>query len=91
MSAGAAASFMLSNRGPRIVEALAGHEPDVLSRIDIFVKDLGIVEQAAGPLGLELEVAGAAARLFARADRGGQGAEDDSTVVRAIGSAGASD
>jgi hypothetical protein len=36
-------------------------------------------------------VAGAAARLFARADGSGQGAEDDSTVVRAIGSAGASD
>jgi 3-hydroxyisobutyrate dehydrogenase len=87
VSAGAAASFMLSNRGPRIVEALAGADPEVLSRIDIFVKDLRIVEEAARALGLELEVAGAAARLFGRADAGGQGADDDSTVVRAVGSA----
>jgi 3-hydroxyisobutyrate dehydrogenase len=91
VSAGAAASFMLGNRGPRIVEALAGDQPEVLSRIDIFVKDLGIVEAAARPLGLELEVAGAAARLFARADGRGQGADDDSTVVRAIGSADGTD
>ncbi len=80
LGAGAAASFMLSNRGPRIVEALAGGDPDVLSRIDIFVKDLGIVREAADTAGLELPVAAAAEALYRRAEDAGSGARDDSTV-----------
>jgi 3-hydroxyisobutyrate dehydrogenase len=46
LGAGAAASFMLANRGPRMVAALAGEEPELTSRVDIFVKDLGLVEEA---------------------------------------------
>ena len=84
ISAGAAASFMLSNRGPRIVEALAGDEPGVMSRVDIFVKDLRIVDAAAGSVGLDLDVASAAERLFNRADSTGFGAEDDSMIARVI-------
>jgi 3-hydroxyisobutyrate dehydrogenase len=81
LGAGAAASFMLANRGPRIVKALAGSEPDVLSRIDIFVKDLGIVREAASAAGVELPVAAAAEALYRRAEEAGGGARDDSTVL----------
>jgi 3-hydroxyisobutyrate dehydrogenase len=59
LSAGAAASFMLSNRGPRIVQALQGDDPDVLSRVDIFVKDMGIVTDAGRATHVALPVAAA--------------------------------
>jgi 3-hydroxyisobutyrate dehydrogenase len=40
LSDGAAASFMLANRGPRIAEAIKGGNPDVLSAVAIFDKDM---------------------------------------------------
>ena len=46
LEAGAAGSFMLSNRGPRILEAYSEEGAEVLSRLDIFVKDMGIVGKA---------------------------------------------
>ena len=52
LEAGAAASFMLANRGPRILEAYADDGAEVLSRLDIFVKDMGIVSKAARAAGL---------------------------------------
>ena len=42
MSGSAASSWMLKDRGPRMLEA----EPEVTSAVDIFVKDLGIVLDA---------------------------------------------
>lgn len=80
LGAGAAASFMLSNRGPRVVEALQGGQPEVLSRVDIFVKDMGIVADAGRQAGVALPVA-AAAQLYLLAQAAGLGACDDSTVA----------
>jgi 3-hydroxyisobutyrate dehydrogenase len=74
---GAAASFMLADRGSRMVED--GPRP-VNSRIDIFVKDMGMVLEAARGK-LPLPVAGSAEQLYTLADRSGWGAMDDSELV----------
>ena len=80
LGAGAAASFMLANRGPRIVEALNDATPEVLSRVDIFVKDMGIVADAGRAVGLALPVAAAAEQLYRLGASAGLGACDDSTI-----------
>jgi 3-hydroxyisobutyrate dehydrogenase len=46
LSEGAAASFMLADRGPRMIADHRSTGP-VRSRLDIFVKDMGIVGQIA--------------------------------------------
>lgn len=81
---GAAASFMLGHRGPRIVQALAGIEPEVSSRLDIFVKDMGIVLEAARGAGVATPIAAAAEQLYRIADGAGLSAADDATVVRML-------
>lgn len=47
LSQGAASSFMLADRGPRMLDAY-GDGAEVRSRLDIFVKDMGIVSDVAG-------------------------------------------
>lgn len=84
LEAGAAGSFMLSNRGPRILEAYAEDGAEVLSRLDIFVKDLGIVGSAARAAGLAAPVAAAAEQLFLLGQAHGLGAADDSAVIRVV-------
>jgi 3-hydroxyisobutyrate dehydrogenase len=80
LGAGAASSFMLANRGPRIVQALDAGSPEVLSRVDIFVKDLGIVADAGRSVGLALPVAAAAEQLYRLSESAGLGASDDSMI-----------
>lgn len=80
LGAGAASSFMLANRGPRIAEALKGRSPQVLSRVDIFVKDMGIVADAGREAGVALPVAAAAEQLYRLGESAGLGASDDSTI-----------
>lgn len=84
LMSGAASSFMLGDRGPRMLEALAGGEPEVRSRLDIFVKDMGIVADTAGALNLPHPVAGAARQSYLLGLAAGDGERDDSTVVRTI-------
>lgn len=83
LMAGAAECFMLGNRGPRAIEADEGRDPEVLSRLDIFVKDMGIVTEAAKRAGIAIPVA-AAEQLFILGNAQGRGAEDDSTVIRVL-------
>ncbi len=90
LRAGAASSFMLADRGPRITEALAGQVPEVLSRADIFVKDMGIVLDASTTLGLALPVAGAAHQLYLLAQAAGLGAADDSQIATLLAARSAS-
>ena len=52
----AAASWMLNNRGPRMVQ----DNPEVTSAVDIFVKDLSIVMDAGRAAKAALPVAAAA-------------------------------
>lgn len=84
LEAGAAGSFMLSNRGPRILEAYSEDGAEVLSRLDIFVKDMGIVGKAARAAGLATPVAAAAEQLYLLGLAQGLAAADDSAVVRVV-------
>jgi 3-hydroxyisobutyrate dehydrogenase len=86
LGAGAASSFMLADRGPRIAGALAGQPPPVLSRADIFVKDLGIVADAGAAAGVALPVAAAAHQLYLLAQAAGLGEADDSAIATLLAS-----
>jgi 3-hydroxyisobutyrate dehydrogenase len=84
LEAGAAGSFMLSNRGPRMLEAYDEGGAEVLSRLDIFVKDMGIVGNAVRSAGLPSPLAVAAEQLYLLAQAQGLGTADDSAVIRVI-------
>ncbi|MGJ9402147.1 NAD(P)-dependent oxidoreductase [Arthrobacter sp. KK5.5] len=84
LQSGAAASFMLGNRGPRSLQAYDGAGAEVLSRLDIFVKDMGIVTTAAREVGLPTPVAAAAEQLYLQGQALGLGAADDSAVIRVV-------
>ncbi|AMG82415.1 MULTISPECIES: NAD(P)-dependent oxidoreductase [Microbacterium] len=84
LTAGAANSFMLGNRGPRALQAYDEEGAEVLSRLDIFVKDLGIVGDAARRAHLSTPVAAAAEQLFLLGEAQGLGALDDSAVIRVV-------
>jgi L-threonate 2-dehydrogenase len=75
----AAASWMLKNRGPRMLQT----EPEVTSAVDIFVKDLGIVLEAGRDSCAALPLAAISHQLFLSVSGRGGGAADDSQVVRA--------
>ena len=75
---GAAGSWMLSDRGPRMV---AGTDVDVTSAIDIFVKDSGLVAQAGSACGAALPLLAVAHERFVRAAQAGLGRRDDSRVI----------
>jgi 3-hydroxyisobutyrate dehydrogenase len=84
LQAGAAQSFMLGDRGPRMLQAYDDEAPEVKSRLDIFVKDMGIVNSAARDAGLATPIAAAAEGLFLIGQANGDGAQDDSSVIRVI-------
>jgi 3-hydroxyisobutyrate dehydrogenase len=74
----AGASWMFANRVPHI---LAG-DYTPLSAVNIFVKDLGIVLDAARKLAVPLPLAAAAHQLYLGTAGAGHGAEDDSAVIK---------
>jgi L-threonate 2-dehydrogenase len=74
----AASSWMLRDRGPRMIE----DDPRVTSAVDIFVKDLGIVLEAGREAKAALPLAAAAHQMFLAASGRGEGAADDSQVIR---------
>jgi 3-hydroxyisobutyrate dehydrogenase len=80
LSQGAAGSFMFSDRGPRMLQAYAGGA-EVKSRVDIFVKDMGIVTSVGRACHVPLPLAAAAEQLYLIAEAAGLGAQDDSSVV----------
>lgn len=84
LTAGAAGSFMLGDRGRRMLEAYDGDGAPVLSRLDIFVKDMGIVGRAARDVALATPVAAAAEQLFLLGQAMGLEAADDSSVIRVL-------
>ncbi len=73
-----AASWMLNDRGPRMLET----EPEITSAVDIFVKDLGIVLEAGREMRVALPLAAVAHQLFLATSGRGDGAVDDSQVIR---------
>ena len=75
---GAAGSWMLSDRGPRMV---AGTDVEVTSAINIFVKDSGLVALAGESCGAQLPLLAIAHERFSRAAQAGLGLRDDSRVI----------
>jgi len=71
-------SWMFENRVPHILDG--DYTP--LSAVNIFVKDLGIVLDAARTLKFPLPLAAAAHQLYLSTAAMGLGAEDDSAVVK---------
>jgi 3-hydroxyisobutyrate dehydrogenase-like beta-hydroxyacid dehydrogenase len=78
---GAAASFMLEDRGERMLSREFG---DVRSALDIFVKDMGLVVEAGAAHGARTPLAEAARRLYDEGSEKGLGREDDSGVIRLL-------
>jgi len=78
VSAGAAGSWMLSDRGPRM---LMGTDAPVMSTVGIFVKDTGLVAGAAASSGADVPLLRAAQERFALAAEAGLGGRDDSRVI----------
>lgn len=76
---GAASSFMLDDRGDRM---LVGEFDQVKSALDIFVKDMGLVNSAALANGMPVPLAETAADIFLRGHQGGLGRKDDSAVIQ---------
>ena len=77
LSGSAASSWMLKNRGPRMV----AQDPAVTSAVDIFVKDLGLVLDAGRSTKMGLPLAALAHQAFLAASGMGLGAADDSQVI----------
>ena len=77
LSGAAAASWMLGNRGPRMVK----DDGKVNSAVDIFVKDLGLVLDAGRAAKMGLPLAAAAHQQFISASGLGLGGRDDSQVI----------
>lgn len=75
---GAAGSWMLSDRGPRMI---AGTDVEVTSAIDIFVKDSGLVVAAGATCGAQLPLLTTAHERFCQAADMGLGLRDDSRVI----------
>ena len=78
---GAAASFMLDDRGDRMVHG-AGDE--VRSALDIFVKDMGLVLAAARGCVYPAPLASVAEQLYLTGRRAGLGASDDSVLIEVL-------
>jgi L-threonate 2-dehydrogenase len=77
LSGSAAASWMLKNRGPRMVT----DDATITSAVDIFVKDLGLVLDAGRAVKMGLPLAALAHQMFLSASGMGLGAKDDSQVI----------
>ncbi len=82
---GAAASFMLADRGPRMAARLRGEEPPLRSRLDVIAKDMGIVGRLTRDARVATPVAAAAEQLYRLASAAGLDAEDDSVVATMLG------
>lgn len=84
---GAAASFMLDDRGPRMIH---GKFDEALSAMDIFVKDMRLVDSAARQSGASVPLATVACQLYEHAHNLGLGRLDDSATIEIFrqGSAG---
>jgi 3-hydroxyisobutyrate dehydrogenase/putative dehydrogenase len=78
VAGGAAGSWMLSDRGPRM---LGGTDVPVMSTINIFVKDSGLVAAAAASSGADVPLLQVAQGRYRRAAEAGLGVRDDSRVI----------
>ncbi|MCE0812542.1 MULTISPECIES: NAD(P)-dependent oxidoreductase [unclassified Buttiauxella] len=75
---GAAGSWMLSDRGPRMLQ---GTDVEVSSAVNIFVKDSGLVADAAAACEAEVPLLNVAHARYVAAAKAGLGQHDDSRVI----------
>lgn len=80
VESGAAGSWMLSDRGPRMLEGL---DADVASAISIFVKDSSMVSDIAEEVGFHAPLVRSAREKFLEAREMGLEHRDDSQVIQA--------
>jgi 3-hydroxyisobutyrate dehydrogenase-like beta-hydroxyacid dehydrogenase len=80
LNASAAASSMLKVRGPMIVR---GEFPAQM-KLDLFMKDIHLMKEAAAAVGAPLPFTDLAERLYAAAQAAGHGGEDLAVVVTAL-------
>jgi 3-hydroxyisobutyrate dehydrogenase-like beta-hydroxyacid dehydrogenase len=78
----AAASRMLEVRGPMMVR----DEFPAQMKLDLFMKDLHLIQEAAAAAGAPLPLTNVAERLYAAAAKAGHEHEDLAVVVKALGS-----
>ncbi|HEY1798713.1 MAG TPA: L-threonate dehydrogenase [Stellaceae bacterium] len=78
ISSAAGSSWMFENRGPHVIDG--DYTPR--SAVEIFVKDLGIVEDIARSERFPTPLAGAALQLFLMTAAAGMGPDDDASVAR---------
>jgi 3-hydroxyisobutyrate dehydrogenase-like beta-hydroxyacid dehydrogenase len=80
LTSSAATSRMLEVRGPLIVRR--DFSPQM--KLDLFMKDLHLIQEAAGAVGAAVPLTDVAERLYAAAQAAGHGGEDLAVVVRAL-------
>ena len=78
---GAAASFMLGDRGPRMVQQLNGQKPELRSRLDVIGKDMGLVAELAKQFKIPTPLAAAGDHSYRIAEKLGLSAQDDSIMA----------
>lgn len=84
VSVSAGTSWMFENRGAHVVEA--DYSPR--SKVDIWLKDLGIVTEIAATSGLPVPVSTNALAQFRAASAAGLGNEDDAAIAKYFARAG---
>jgi 3-hydroxyisobutyrate dehydrogenase-like beta-hydroxyacid dehydrogenase len=77
LSSGAGASRMLEVRGPMMLD---DRFPPQM-KLDLFMKDLHLIQEAAGAVGARLPLTEVAERLYAAAQMAGHGPEDLAVVI----------
>ena len=80
LTSSAATSSMLEVRGPLIVR----EEFPAQMKLDLFMKDLHLIQDAARAVGAPLPLTDVAERLYGAAQDDGHGGEDLAVVVRAL-------
>jgi 3-hydroxyisobutyrate dehydrogenase-like beta-hydroxyacid dehydrogenase len=80
LNSSAAASVMLKVRGPMVIR----NEFPAQMKLDLFMKDIHLMQEAAAAVGAPLPFTDLAERLYAAAQAAGHGGEDLAVVVTAI-------
>ena len=80
LGSGAAGSRMLEVRGPLILK----DEFPAQMKLELFMKDLHLIQEAAGEIGARLPLTDVAERLYAAVHAAGHGPEDLAVVARAF-------
>ncbi len=81
LTSGAAGSRMLEVRGPLMIR---GDFPPQM-KLDLFMKDLHLIQEAAAGVGAPLPLTDVAERLYAAAQAAGRGGDDLAVVATALG------